>query len=120
MFELLAQRLCGELTKVVLIDPHTHINPHSAAAKTLADIMGYHYYTELAHSAGMLDMSRAIHPLSNAMIPIVCLADLPLQRSVFLPVGRLSTNLVNRNTRSLPIDCFAFETRNLQYDVALL
>jgi len=53
MSELLAQRLCGELTKVVLIDPHTHINPHSAASKTLADIMGYHYYTELAHSAGM-------------------------------------------------------------------
>ncbi|MEK6261251.1 MAG: glucuronate isomerase [Planctomycetota bacterium] len=53
MSELLTQRLCDELTKVVLIDPHTHINPHSAASKTLADIMGYHYYTELAHSAGM-------------------------------------------------------------------
>ena len=53
MSEQLAQRLCDELTKIVLIDPHTHINPHSAASKTLADIMGYHYYTELAHSAGM-------------------------------------------------------------------
>ncbi len=53
MSELLTQRLCDELTKLVLIDPHTHINPHSAASKTLADIMGYHYYTELAHSAGM-------------------------------------------------------------------
>ncbi len=53
MSELLAQRLCDELTKLVLIDPHTHINPHAAASKTLADIMGYHYYTELAHSAGM-------------------------------------------------------------------
>ena len=53
MSEQLAQRLCDELTKLVLIDPHTHINPHSAASKTLADIMGYHYYTELAHSAGM-------------------------------------------------------------------
>ncbi|MCA9057456.1 MAG: amidohydrolase, partial [Planctomycetaceae bacterium] len=36
-----------------LIDPHTHINPHAAASKNLADIMGYHYYTELAHSAGL-------------------------------------------------------------------
>ncbi len=53
MSEQLAQRLCGELTKLVLVDPHTHINPHSPASKTLADIMGYHYYTELAHSAGM-------------------------------------------------------------------
>ena len=53
MSELLEQRLCTELTKLVLIDPHTHINPHSPASKTLADIMGYHYYTELAHSSGM-------------------------------------------------------------------
>jgi glucuronate isomerase len=41
------------LDSVVLIDPHTHINPHRPAAETLADILGYHYYTELAHSAGM-------------------------------------------------------------------
>ena len=53
MSEQLADRLCNELTKLVLVDPHTHINPHSPASKTLADIMGYHYYTELAHSAGM-------------------------------------------------------------------
>ena len=45
--------LFNELEQLVLIDPHTHINPHAAASKTLADIMGYHYYTELAHSAGL-------------------------------------------------------------------
>ncbi len=45
--------LFSELADLVLIDPHTHINPHAAASKTLADIMGYHYYTELAHSAGL-------------------------------------------------------------------
>ena len=49
----LRQRLFGELDALVLIDPHTHINPHQPAARTLADILGYHYYTELAHSAGM-------------------------------------------------------------------
>jgi glucuronate isomerase len=49
----LSRRLFDELESLVLIDPHTHINPHSPASKTLADIMGYHYYTELAHSAGM-------------------------------------------------------------------
>jgi glucuronate isomerase len=47
------QRILGELESLVLIDPHTHINPHAAASTTLADIMGYHYYTELAHSAGL-------------------------------------------------------------------
>ncbi|MEZ6066648.1 MAG: amidohydrolase [Planctomycetaceae bacterium] len=40
-------------SSLVLIDPHSHINPHAAASTTLADIMGYHYYTELAHSAGL-------------------------------------------------------------------
>lgn len=49
----LTQRIQHELDSLVLIDPHTHINPHSAASTTLADIMGYHYYTELAHSAGL-------------------------------------------------------------------
>lgn len=42
-----------ELAQLRLIDPHTHINPHSPASTTLADLLGYHYYTELARSAGM-------------------------------------------------------------------
>ncbi|MBA3314279.1 MAG: glucuronate isomerase [Planctomycetota bacterium] len=46
-------RLFGAIDELVLIDPHTHVNPHAPASSTLADILGYHYYTELAHSAGM-------------------------------------------------------------------
>jgi glucuronate isomerase len=53
MSQQLVDRLFYELESIPLIDPHTHINPHAPASKTLADIMGYHYYTELAHSAGM-------------------------------------------------------------------
>lgn len=49
----LRKRILDELEQLVLIDPHTHINPHAPASTTLADIMGYHYYTELAHSAGL-------------------------------------------------------------------
>jgi len=49
----LSQRLFDELDALWLVDPHTHINPHAPAAKQLADILGYHYYTELAHSAGV-------------------------------------------------------------------
>lgn len=49
----LQQRLLGELENLVLIDPHTHINQLDPASHTLADILGYHYYTELAHSAGL-------------------------------------------------------------------
>ncbi len=53
MSDTLFQRLFDELDSIVLIDPHTHINPHQPASSTLADFLGYHYYTELAHSAGM-------------------------------------------------------------------
>ena len=53
MSQALAARVYGELAKLTLIDPHTHIDPHEPASRTLADILGYHYYTELAHSAGM-------------------------------------------------------------------
>jgi glucuronate isomerase len=49
----LRNRLFAELDKLVLVDPHTHINPLDPGSHTLADILGYHYYTELAHSAGM-------------------------------------------------------------------
>jgi glucuronate isomerase len=53
MSETLQQRIFEQLDALVLIDPHTHINPHSPASSSLADILGYHYYTELVHSAGM-------------------------------------------------------------------
>ena len=53
MSDQLRQRLFAELESIRLIDPHSHIEPKSAASKTLADILGYHYYTELIHSAGM-------------------------------------------------------------------
>jgi glucuronate isomerase len=53
MSQPLRQRLFDQLDALVLIDPHTHINALDPASHTLADILGYHYYTELAHSAGM-------------------------------------------------------------------
>jgi glucuronate isomerase len=53
MSEQLRTRIFDALDALVLVDPHTHINPHAPASSTLADILGYHYYTELAHSAGM-------------------------------------------------------------------
>jgi glucuronate isomerase len=49
----LTQDLYTEISRIPVIDPHSHINPHAPAARNLDDILGYHYYTELAHSAGM-------------------------------------------------------------------
>jgi glucuronate isomerase len=48
----LAEYLYTEICHIPLIDPHSHIDPHRPTARTLDDILGYHYYTELAHSAG--------------------------------------------------------------------
>lgn len=49
----LRNQIFTELDALTLIDPHTHINALQPASETLADILGYHYYTELAHSAGL-------------------------------------------------------------------
>src|SRR5207253_10566697 len=49
----LTRDLLAEIAKIPLIDPHSHIDPHRPTARSLDDILGYHYYTELAHSAGM-------------------------------------------------------------------
>jgi glucuronate isomerase len=49
----LQQRLYAALDELVLIDPHTHIDPRQPAARNLAELLGYHYYTELVHAAGL-------------------------------------------------------------------
>jgi glucuronate isomerase len=53
MSQELCRNIFEQLDSIVLIDPHTHIDALAPASQTLADILGYHYYTELAHSAGM-------------------------------------------------------------------
>src|SRR5579883_691126 len=49
----LTRGLEAALVEIQLIDPHSHIDPLNPVSKSLDDILGYHYYTELAHSAGM-------------------------------------------------------------------
>jgi glucuronate isomerase len=49
----LAQVLYSEICQIPIIDPHSHIDPRKPAARSLDEILGYHYYTELAHSVGM-------------------------------------------------------------------
>lgn len=49
----LTRTLYDELCRIPLLDPHSHVDPFAPTARTLDDLLGYHYYTELAHSAGM-------------------------------------------------------------------
>src|SRR5437867_13452568 len=49
----LVRSLYTEICRIPLIDPHSHIDPRRPTARSLDDILGYHYYTELAHAAGI-------------------------------------------------------------------
>jgi glucuronate isomerase len=49
----LTQQLYEEIVKIPVLDPHSHIDPARPTAADLDDLLGYHYYTELAHSAGL-------------------------------------------------------------------
>src|SRR6185295_7925457 len=51
--DALTENLYRAICEIPLIDPHSHIDPLRPTARNLDDILGYHYYTELAHSAGM-------------------------------------------------------------------
>ncbi|MFL5342974.1 MAG: glucuronate isomerase [Gemmataceae bacterium] len=51
--DALVNDLYAAICAIPLIDPHSHIDPHTPVSRHLDDILGYHYYTELAHSAGM-------------------------------------------------------------------
>src|SRR5262249_32276563 len=53
IYDRLARDLFAEICRIPLIDPHSHIDPRRAVSRSLDDILGYHYYTELAHSAGV-------------------------------------------------------------------
>src|SRR5271165_5017745 len=48
-----ARELFDEIAGWPIFDPHSHIDPHRPAARNLDEILGYHYYTELAHASGM-------------------------------------------------------------------
>ena len=52
-FSSAADDLFAEISRWPIFDPHSHIDPHRPAARHFDEIVGYHYYTELAHSAGM-------------------------------------------------------------------
>ncbi|MFO0958635.1 MAG: glucuronate isomerase [Isosphaeraceae bacterium] len=49
----IARELFDAMASWPIYDPHSHIDPHRPAARNLDEVLGYHYYTELAHSAGM-------------------------------------------------------------------
>jgi len=65
----LEQRLRDEIMRVDAIDVHSHVPASEPFARSLRDILGYHYYTELAHSAGMSKDAIAPNLPDEQMIP---------------------------------------------------
>ena len=51
--DALVADLESALAAVPIFDAHSHLDPRAPAARSLDDILGYHYYTELAHSCGI-------------------------------------------------------------------
>ena len=90
--DALVRDLYVEMCKIPLIDPHSHINPLSAASRRLDDILGYHYYTELAHSAGMdqapLRPEVAPRERVRAVLSYMDRLDNTVQYSWFLEIAR--------------------------------
>ncbi|MBS3761804.1 MAG: glucuronate isomerase [Planctomycetes bacterium] len=49
----LEKRLLDEIMSIPVIDVHSHVPFEAPYAASLRELLGYHYFTELAHSAGM-------------------------------------------------------------------
>jgi glucuronate isomerase len=92
MTETTARELFEQIAGWPIYDPHTHINPHRPAARHLDDILGYHYYTELAHSTGMPVelVSQELQPEARAANVITYLdrIDSTIQYSWLLEIAR--------------------------------
>src|SRR5712671_5999495 len=88
----LTRDLFGEICKIPIIDPHSHIDAHRPASRNLDDILGYHYYTELAHSAGMdqapLDAGTPPRERVRAILTHMDRFDNTVQYSWFLEIAR--------------------------------
>jgi glucuronate isomerase len=94
-----AKVLFDEMARWPVFDPHSHIDPISPAAYSLDEILGYHYYTELAHSAGMpsaevsaqLDASQRVRNLG----PWLERFDNTVQYAWFLEIAQAFHNVAD-------------------------
>jgi glucuronate isomerase len=65
----LRDRLLAEVMRIRAVDVHSHVPPAEPFARSLRDLLGYHYYTELAHSAGMSREALAADRPDEQVIP---------------------------------------------------
>src|SRR5262245_55412889 len=89
---MLPDDLFSAIRQIPLIDPHSHIDPLRPVSRHLDDILGYHYYTELAHSAGMSQapLQAGVPPRERvrAILEHMDRFDNTVQYSWFLDIAR--------------------------------
>jgi len=70
----LEERLLAEIMTIVAVDVHSHVPAEAPFARSLRDLLGYHYYTELAHSSGLSKDAIAPERPDEEMIPALLAA----------------------------------------------
>jgi len=87
-----ARELLEEMSRWPIFDPHSHIDPHRPAARNFDEVLGYHYYTELAHASGMPaeQVDPGLDPRARALNLAERLGDLDntVQYSWLLEIAR--------------------------------
>ena len=78
----LQQRLLEQIMSIPVVDVHSHVPHTSPYARSLRDLLGYHYFTELAHSAGMSREVIAEDNPDEEMIPALIQAMEALDNTV--------------------------------------
>jgi len=101
----LQARLLDEIMRIRIIDVHSHVPAHDPFARSLGDLLGYHYYTELAHSAGMShDVLNPGRP-EEEMIPDLVQA-----------LARVDNTIQYKWMIELATELFGFQDRKLTAD----
>lgn len=106
MSDTLVMRLATELTQVPFVDPHSHIDPHAPASRSLADMLGYHYYTELVHSAG----------LPREAIEGTGISDEARIAAIVEGISRLSNTVQHQWLTEIARDLFGFHEDSIRPD----
>ena len=79
------------LERLPILDVHSHVDPHAPVAANLGDILGYHYYTELARSAGLAKAKIEVHDPKEKvanLVPTLERLDNTVQLSWFVELAR--------------------------------
>jgi glucuronate isomerase len=70
----LTETLYAEISRIPAIDIHTHLRALQPSAASLRQLLGYHYFTELAHSAGLPKAALADDLPDDRMVPALVAA----------------------------------------------